>query len=67
MCPACSVWLVQHKDKQKIQLNCHYCGFHQPLSSHCPKCQNTHCFVACGPGVERIYEEVIQIFPKQES
>jgi primosomal protein N' (replication factor Y) len=31
---------------------------------NCPKCQATDSFVACGPGVERIEEEVAALFPQ---
>jgi primosomal protein N' (replication factor Y) len=33
-----------------------------PLAA-CPKCQATDSFVACGPGVERLEEEVATLFP----
>jgi primosomal protein N' (replication factor Y) len=34
-----------------------------PHQTACPKCQATESFVACGPGVERIEEEVAALFP----
>src|SRR5205085_9881871 len=33
----------------------------------CPKCQATESFVACGPGVERLEEEVAALFPQQRT
>jgi primosomal protein N' (replication factor Y) len=34
-----------------------------PLPERCPKCDSTESFVACGPGVERLHEEVASLFP----
>jgi primosomal protein N' (replication factor Y) len=60
-CPNCSAWLVQHKALERLQ--CHHCGFIQPKPKICPKCQETETFMACGPGVERIAEEVKTFLP----
>ncbi|MBD1137372.1 primosomal protein N' [Pelagibacterales bacterium SAG-MED43] len=58
-CPNCSVNLVYHKKKN--DLLCHYCGFKTPLKRTCVK--NGSCeFIFCGPGVERISEEVKKKF-----
>src|SRR6185436_3222883 len=62
-CPNCDAWLVDHRFKR--QLICHHCGFATPQPSACPKCSATDSFVACGPGVERLEEEVAQLFPEQ--
>ena len=59
-CPNCSINLVYHKNK-KILL-CHYCGYKSQLSRQCSigkMCE----FIFCGPGVERIYDEVKKNFP----
>ena len=45
------------------RLNCHHCGFSLPLPETCPKCGDADSLVACGPGVERIAEEVAERFP----
>ena len=59
-CPNCSINLVFHKNK-KVLL-CHYCGFKDKLERNCGK--NNICEpVFCGPGVERITEEVKKKFP----
>jgi len=61
-CPQCTAWLVEHRFRNR--LNCHHCGFSMPLPSKCPKCGEADSLVACGPGVERIAEEVAERFPE---
>jgi len=62
-CPNCSINLVYHRNK-KILL-CHYCGYKTKLIRHCN--DNEMCdFIFCGPGVERIYEEVKRKFPNEK-
>jgi primosomal protein N' (replication factor Y) len=60
-CPNCDAWLVEHRYQQR--LNCHHCGFSMPPPAACPKCETKDSFVACGPGVERLEEEVKSLFP----
>ncbi|KAB2911156.1 MAG: primosomal protein N' [Hyphomicrobiaceae bacterium] len=60
-CPQCTAWLVEHRFRQR--LNCHHCGFSLPLPEKCPKCGEPESLVACGPGIERIAEEVTERFP----
>jgi primosomal protein N' (replication factor Y) len=60
-CPNCDAWLVDHRFRR--QLVCHHCGFAMPHPAACPKCQAAESFVACGPGVERLEEEVAALFP----
>ncbi|MFV0298742.1 MAG: primosomal protein N' [Hyphomicrobiaceae bacterium] len=60
-CPQCTAWLVEHRFRNR--LNCHHCGFSLPLPKRCPKCDAEDSLVACGPGVERIAEEVAERFP----
>lgn len=60
-CPRCTAWLVEHKAGAK--LCCHHCGFETPSPKHCPSCNDEDSFAACGPGVERIREEVGKYFP----
>jgi primosomal protein N' (replication factor Y) len=60
-CPQCTAWLVEHRYRKR--LNCHHCGFSLPLPETCPKCGDADSLVACGPGVERIAEEVAERFP----
>ncbi|HEY1542238.1 MAG TPA: primosomal protein N' [Xanthobacteraceae bacterium] len=61
-CPQCDAWLVDHRFRR--QLVCHHCGLATSHPPACPKCQATESFVACGPGVERIEEEVAALFPQ---
>ncbi len=61
-CPQCSAWLVEHRFRRR--LNCHHCGFSLPIPEKCPKCSEEGGLVACGPGVERISEEVAERFPE---
>jgi primosomal protein N' (replication factor Y) (superfamily II helicase) len=60
-CPNCDAWLVDHRFRK--QLVCHHCGFAMPHPANCPNCQAQNSFVACGPGVERLEEEVRELFP----
>ena len=62
-CQNCDAWLVDHRFKRRLV--CHHCGFSMPPPALCPKCQATESFVACGPGVERLEEEVAALFPDQ--
>ena len=61
-CPQCTAWLVEHRYRRR--LNCHHCGFSLPLPEKCPKCGEPDALVPCGPGVERIAEEVAERFPE---
>jgi primosomal protein N' (replication factor Y) len=61
-CPQCTAWLVEHRYRKR--LNCHHCGFSLPLPEKCPKCGDLDSLAACGPGVERIAEEVGERFPE---
>ncbi|MGI4851512.1 MAG: replication restart helicase PriA [Janthinobacterium lividum] len=60
-CPYCSVWLVHHPRLQKFL--CHHCGHSVCTSKTCPSCQAENSFIPCGPGIERIAEEINQRFP----
>jgi primosomal protein N' (replication factor Y) len=61
-CPDCSSWLVEHRFRGQIQ--CHHCGHAEKTPEACPECGTLDHLVACGPGVERIAEEVEQHFPE---
>jgi len=60
-CPSCSAWLTEHRFRKRLQ--CHHCGYEEPAPVNCPSCDKTETLVACGPGVERIAEEVIARLP----
>ena len=60
-CPDCSSWLVEHRFRG--QLVCHQCGHSEKKPEACPECGTLDHLVPCGPGVERISEEVVERFP----
>jgi primosomal protein N' (replication factor Y) len=60
-CPNCDAWLVDHRFRRRLV--CHHCGFAMPVPEACPHCGATQSFAACGPGVERLEEEVAGLFP----
>jgi primosomal protein N' (replication factor Y) (superfamily II helicase) len=60
-CPNCDAWLVDHRFRRRLV--CHHCGFAMPAPDACPHCKAAQSFVACGPGVERLEEEVASSFP----
>lgn len=60
-CPQCTAWLVEHRLLGKLQ--CHHCGYSARLPKQCPHCESEESFYACGPGVERLAEEVAELFP----
>lgn len=64
-CDSCSTWLVEHRFRQQMQ--CHQCGFITGLPSACPECKSTDSLAACGPGVERVFEEVSSQFPEAKT
>ncbi|UUP17514.1 primosomal protein N' [Nitratireductor thuwali] len=61
-CPDCSSWLVEHRFRG--QLVCHHCGHNEPRPESCPECGTLDHLAACGPGVERIAEEIDRHFPE---
>lgn len=61
-CPNCTAWLVEHKTIDRLQ--CHHCGFMVKKPPHCFSCGEEDSFVPCGPGVERVAEEVKIYLPE---
>jgi primosomal protein N' (replication factor Y) len=61
-CPNCTTWLVEHRFRKQLQ--CHHCGHGEPVPEACPNCGTFDHLVACGPGVERVAEEVVETFPE---
>ncbi|MFV3129139.1 primosomal protein N' [Niveispirillum sp. KHB5.9] len=61
-CPNCTAWLVEHRLSRRLQ--CHHCGYQAKSPDACPECEAEGSFVACGPGVERVAEEVVTLFPQ---
>jgi primosomal protein N' (replication factor Y) len=60
-CPNCSAWLVDHRFRRILA--CHHCGHEERRPEACPHCSAEESLVACGPGVERLQEEVLERFP----
>ena len=60
-CPNCSAWMVEHRMRKRLE--CHHCGHTSALPEKCPECDAEHSFHTCGPGVERLAEEVMNTFP----
>jgi primosomal protein N' (replication factor Y) len=60
-CPNCSAWLVEHRFRHRLE--CHHCGRFAPVPEVCPNCSAEHSLVPCGPGIERIAEEIAERFP----
>ena len=61
-CPNCTAWMVEHR--LMARLACHHCGHVMPPPKACPECGEEDSLVACGPGVERIADEVAALFPE---
>jgi primosomal protein N' (replication factor Y) len=61
-CPQCSAWLVEHRFRRTLV--CHHCGYAEPPAQACRYCGAIDQFVACGPGVERLAEETLALFPE---
>ncbi len=61
-CPNCTAWMVEHRLTKRLA--CHHCGHVMPQPEKCPECGDEDSLVACGPGVERICDEVKMLFPQ---
>ena len=60
-CPNCTAWMVEHRLSRRLA--CHHCGHQTAVPPACPECGAADSLVACGPGVERIAEEVARVWP----
>ena len=60
-CPSCTAWLVEHRYTGRLL--CHHCGYAARVPALCPECLTAGTLVPCGPGVERLREEVAARFP----
>ncbi len=61
-CPHCATSLTLHKSHGKLL--CHHCGHLVSVPKQCPDCKAEESMTACGPGVERIAEEVRARIPQ---
>ncbi len=63
MCaPDSQSWLVEHRYTGRLV--CHLTGFSMPKPDRCPHCGAKDSLASIGPGVERVAEEVGQLFPE---
>jgi len=60
-CPNCDSWMVAHRLAGRMR--CHHCGFETHPKNDCVQCGAADSMQACGPGVERLAEEVLWRFP----
>ena len=61
-CPNCDSWMVTHRLAGRLK--CHYCGYEARPQRDCAECGEEDSMQACGPGVERLAEEVLNRFPE---
>jgi primosomal protein N' (replication factor Y) (superfamily II helicase) len=61
-CPNCTAWLVEHRFIARLL--CHQCGHAEAVPRLCPECLGAGTLVPCGPGVERLKEEVAARVPE---
>ncbi len=64
ICPNCSFYLTFHKLKNKAV--CHHCSFEKQINVDCTKIGKCE-FTMYGPGVEKIFDEVKELFPNKKS
>ena len=60
-CDQCDAWLVEHRFRRILM--CHQCGATRPVPDACPSCKVKGRMAPVGPGVERLAEEVLGLFP----
>ena len=63
VCLNCSLYLTFHKIKNKVI--CHHCSFEKEINKKC-KSQGNCDFFMYGPGVEKIFDEVNELFPNKK-
>ena len=55
-CNYCSAWLILHKTQWILK--CHHCNHSKAVPKICSQCKAQESNVPCGPGIERIAEEL---------
>ena len=63
VCSNCSLYLTYHKLKNKAI--CHHCSLEKKLKTKC-KVKETCEYIMYGPGVEKIFDEISEIFPEKK-
>ncbi|SDI58999.1 primosomal protein N' [Aliiruegeria lutimaris] len=61
-CDHCDARMVEHRFQKRLV--CHQCGETKPMPEVCPKCEVEGRLAPVGPGVERLAEEVVGLFPE---
>ena len=61
-CPDCAAAMVEHRFRKQLQ--CHHCGHNEPVPQACPSCGEAGQLTPVGPGIERLAEEVVKLFPE---
>ncbi|MEQ9599551.1 primosomal protein N' [Marinovum algicola] len=61
-CPQCDARMVEHRFLKRLV--CHQCGESRPMPEICPSCEAEGRLAAVGPGVERLTEEAVALFPQ---
>ena len=63
-CPNCTIFLTFHKHLNKAM--CHHCGHKTNIKVKCEKSDLNCEFQMYGPGVEKVFSELKQIFPEKK-
>ncbi|MEP3346877.1 MAG: primosomal protein N' [Litoreibacter sp.] len=61
VCSECDARMVEHRFLKRLM--CHQCGATEPIPTVCPSCQAEDRLAPIGPGVERMGEELAELFP----
>lgn len=61
-CDHCDARMVEHRFLKRLV--CHQCGETRPVPAACPSCGAEDRLAPVGPGVERLGEEVAELFPE---
>lgn len=60
-CDDCDARMVEHRFLKRLV--CHQCGESKPMPTVCPSCEVEDRLAPVGPGVERLSEEAVELFP----
>ena len=60
-CDHCDARMVEHRFQKRLV--CHQCGETKPIPARCPSCDAEDRLAPVGPGVERLGDEVAELFP----
>jgi len=61
-CDHCDARMVEHRFLKRLV--CHQCGETKPMPEACPSCGVEGRLAPVGPGVERLAEEAVALFPE---